>query len=186
MMRALIRFGLLLVAVIALAACSTTQTATTLATPADGQPRTAGPGDTVMSFQSTRPMPNIVGGADIWGRTVNAGGTTVRYLGSQGGRATFERIDVAVQSNETTMSHTPLILPTTSRTTVQGSVGMTPISGTATSTSTQIISARGSSQYTTMAQPIRFSLGRGQNTVIEGRTLTVTQVNASSVVYTIE
>lgn len=180
MMKAFIRFGLLLIAVVALAACSTTQTAT------DGQPRTAGPGDTVMSFQSTRPMPNIVGGADIWGRTVNAGGTTVRYLGSQGGRATFERIDVAVQSNETTMSNTPLILPTTSRTTVQGSVGMTPVSGTAMTTSTQVIPARGSSQYATMAQPVRFSLGRGQSTVIEGRTLTVTQVNASSVVYTIQ
>lgn len=186
MMRIFIRFGLLLIAVVALAACSTTQTSTTLVTPADGQPRTAGPGDTVMSFQSTRPLPNIVGQADIWGRTVNAGGTTVRYLGSQGGRATFERIDVAVQSNETTMSSTPLIVPTTSRTTVQGSVGMTPVLGTATSSSVQVIPARGSSQYATMAQPIRFSLGRGQSTVIEGRTLTVTQVNASSVIYTIE
>lgn len=186
MIRAFIRFGLLLVAVVALAACSTTQTATTLAMPADGQPRTAGPGDTVMSFQSTRPMPNIVGGADIWGRTVNAGGTTVRYLGSQGGRATFERIDVAVQSNETTMSHTPLILPTSSQTTVQGNIGMTPVSGTATSSSVQVIPARGSSQYATMAQPIRFSLGRSQSTVIEGRTLTVMQVNSNSVVYAIE
>lgn len=52
MLRTIIRFGLLLVA-----ACSTTQTTTALSTPADGQPRTAGPGDTVMSFQSTRPMP---------------------------------------------------------------------------------------------------------------------------------
>lgn len=35
-------------------------------------------------------------------------------------------------------------------------------------------------------QSVRFSLGRGQSTVIEGWTRTITQVHASSVVYTIE
>lgn len=186
MMKALIRFGLLVVAVLALAGCSTTQTTTTLAVPADGQPRTAGPGDTVIAFQSSRPLPNVFGQADIWGRTVNAGSTTVRYLGTRGGRASFERTDVAVQSNATTMTESPLILPTTSRTSMQGGVGTTPVWATATSTSTQFIPARGSSQYATMVQPIRFSLGVGQSTVIEGTTLTVTQVNANSVVYTID
>lgn len=185
-MRAFIRFGLLLTAVLVLAGCSTTQTTTTLATPADGQPRTAGPGDTVLTFQSTRPLPNIVGAADIFGRTVNAGGMTVRYLGTQGGRAMFERVDVTIQSNATTMSETPLIVPNTTRTTVQGSVGTTPVWGTATSSSTQVLPARGSSQHATMAQPVRFSLGNGQSTVIEGRTLTVRQVNANSVVYVVQ
>lgn len=185
-MKRILKCTIVLISAASLAACSTTQTTSKLTTQADGQQRAAGPGDTVMALQSTRPLPNIVGGADIFGRTVNAGGTTVRYLGSQGGRATFERIDVAVQSNATTMSETPLVLPTTSRTTVQGNIGMTPVSGTATSTSTQVIPARGSSQYAAMAQPIRFSLGQGQSTVIAGSTLTVIQVQANLVVYTVE
>lgn len=185
-MKVFIRTGLLLIAAIGLAACSTTQTTTKLSTSANGQPRMAGPGDTVMAFQSTRPLPNIVGKADIFGRTVNASGTTVRYLSSQGGRATFERIDVVVQGDATTMSETPLVLPTTSRTSVQGNIEMTRMSGTATTTPTQVVPARGSSQYATMAQPIHFSLGQGQKTVIAGTTLTVIQVNASSVVYTVE
>jgi len=186
-MKAFIRCGLFLIAVAVLAACSSTQTTTTtLATRAGGQGRAAGPGDTVMAFQSTRPLPNIVGQADIFGRTVNAGSTTVRYIGTKQGRAMFERVDVAVQSNATTMSETPLIVPSTTRTNVQGQVGSTSVWGTATSTSTQVLPARGSSQYATATQPIRFSLGNGQSTVIEGKTLTVVQVNANSVFYTVK
>lgn len=176
----------MLLSALTLAACNSVETKTTLATPATGQVRTAGPGDVVMNFQSRRSLPNAFGRADLFGRTTNAGGTTLRYVGSRGGQAVFERNDVQVTSNATTMSETPLILPTTSRTNIHGSVGHVPVSGTATSTSYQFIPARGSSQYATAQRPIQFGLGSGQSVTIEGRTLRVVRVGPASVEYRVE
>lgn len=178
--------GVVLFSALMLAACNSVETTTSLETPASGQARTAGPGDVVMSFQSRRSLPNAFGRADLFGRTTNAGGTTVRYVGSRGGQAVFERNDVQVTSNATTMSETPLILPTTSRTNIHGSVGTVPVSGTATTTSSQFIPARGSSQYATAQRPIQFTLGSGQSVTVEGRTLRVMSVGAASVEYRIE
>lgn len=104
------------------ASCSPVETKTSLVTPAGSQIRSAGPGDVIMSFQSRKALPNVVGGADIFGRTTNAGGTTVRFIGTRGSRAVFERTDVTVESNATTMSESPMIIPQSTTTTVQGTV----------------------------------------------------------------
>lgn len=176
----------LLLSALTLASCNSVETKTSLVTPATGQVRTAGPGDTVMSFQSRRALPNAFGKADVFGRTTNAGGTTVRYVGTRGRQAIFERTDVQVTSDATTMSETPLILPTTSQTNISGSVGHVPVSGTATTTSSQFIPARGSSQYATASRPIQFGLGSGQSVTIEGRTLRVVRIGAASVEYRVE
>lgn len=176
----------LLLSVLALAACNSVETKTSLVTPATGRVMSAGPGDVVMSFQSKRALPNAFGKADVFGRTTNAGGTTVRYVGTRGGQAVFERSDVEVTSNATTMSETPLILPTTTRTNIDGTVGRYSVSGTATSTSSQFIPARGSSQYATASRPIQFSLGKGQSVKIFGRTLRAVRVGPASVDYHIE
>ncbi len=168
------------------AGCAPVETKTTMNTPAGSQIRSAGPGDVVMSFQSRKALPNIVGGADIWGRTTNAGGTTVRFVGTQGSRAVLERTDVVVESNATTMTESPMIIPTTTRTTVHGSVGMTPVSGTARSTSYEYIPPRGSSQYATSQRPIAITLGSGQSVSIQGRTLRVVNVAPNALKYVVE
>lgn len=184
-MKGLVRNTALLF-ILSLAACNSVETKTRLDTPVTGQLRTAGPGDTVLSFQSRRSLPNAFGRADLFGRTTNAGGTTVRYIGTSGGQAIFERTDVQITSNATTMSETPLILPQTTNTALYGSVGNVPVSGNATSTSYQFIPARGSSQYASMQRPIQFGLGSGQQVTVEGRKLTVVAVGASSVNYKVE
>ncbi|MCK7612353.1 hypothetical protein [Roseibium sediminicola] len=171
---------------LALTACNSVETKTSLVTPTTHSVRTAGPGDVVMSFGSRRSLPNAFGKADAFGRTTNAGGTTVRYVGSRGGNAIFERTDVAVTSDATTMSETPVVIPSTTRTNISGTVGTVPVSGTATSTSYKFIPARGSSQYATQSRPIQFSLGKGQSVKVSGRTLRVVGVGASSVDYRIE
>lgn len=171
---------------LALTACNSVETRTSLVTPATDNVMTAGPGDVVLSFQSRRSLPNAFGKADLFGRTTNAGGTTVRYVGSRGGQAVFERTDVEVVSDATTMSETPLMLPNTTRTNISGSVGTVPVSGTATSTSYEFIPARGSSQHATASQPIQFSLGSGQSVKISGRTLRVIRVGSVSVDYRVE
>lgn len=178
------RFATFLVSALALTACSPVETKTALVTPASGQIRSAGPGDVVMNFQSRRSLPNIVGKADLFGRTTDAGRTTVRYLGTR--QAIFERSDILVESNATTMSETPLILPTTTNTNINGTVGGMPVSGTASSTSYRYIPPRGSSQYATAAQPIQLALGAGQSVSIEGRLLRIVRVSPNGVEYRIE
>lgn len=180
------RFATFLVSALALTACSPVETKTALVTPASGQIRSAGPGDVVMNFQSRRPLPNIVGKADLFGRTTDAGRTTVRYLGTRGNQAIFERSDILVESNATTMSETPLILPSTTNTNISGTVGGMPVSGTASSTSYKYIPPRGSSQYATATQPIQLALGAGQSVRIEGRLLRVVRVSGNSVDYRVE
>lgn len=61
-----------------LTACNSVDTKTSLVTPVTNNLMTAGPGDVVMSFQSRRSLPNAFGRADLFGRTTNAGNTTVR------------------------------------------------------------------------------------------------------------
>lgn len=173
-------------AVLALSSCAAVETKTAMTTPATNQVREAGPGDVVMSFESRRSLPNIVGKADIWGRTTNAGGTTVRFVGSNGRQAIFERSDVVVETNATTMTESPMIIPQTTTTNVQGTVGMTPVSGTATSTSYRFIPPRGSSQYATARRPIRIAVGSGQSVVVQGRTLKVLSASPNSVRYVIQ
>jgi hypothetical protein len=103
-----------------LSSCAAVETKTTMTTRATSQPRQAGPGDVVMSFESRKALPNIVGQADIWGRTTSAGGTTVRFIGTRGQQAVFERSDVVVEGNATTMTESPMIIPQTTTTNVQG------------------------------------------------------------------
>ncbi|MCL7999969.1 hypothetical protein M8994_17170 [Brucella sp. 21LCYQ03] len=176
----------LVISTLGLAACAPIETKSSLVTPITASVMSAGPGDTVMKLQSRRALPNAFGKADLFGRTTNAGGTTVRFVGSRGGQAMFERTDVDVESNATTMSETPLVLPHTTRTNIDGSVGTAPISGTATSTSYQFVPARGSSSYATASRPIQFSLGKGESVKIVGKTLRIVRVGAASVEYRIE
>jgi len=176
----------ILISGIALTACAPVVTKTSLTTPASSSTLTAGPGDVVMSFQSKKALPNALGKADLFGRTTNAGGTTVRYVGSRGGQAVFERTDIQIVSNATTMSETPLIVPTTTNTRVTGVVGHTPVSGQATSTSYKYVPARGSTEYATAQRPVTFSLSAGEKTSVADRTLRVVRVQPSSVEYRIE
>ncbi len=169
-----------------LAACAPVETKTTLTTPVTSQVRTAGPGDVVMSFQSRRSLPNIVGKADLFGRTTNAGGTTVRFVGIRGQQAVFERSDVDVESNATTMTESPMVIPQTTTTNISGTYGNVPVSGTATSRSYQFIPPRGSSQYAVAQRPIYVTLGRERSVTFQGRTLKVVGLTGSSVSYVVE
>ncbi|MGE6784408.1 hypothetical protein ACQKGL_18015 [Ensifer adhaerens] len=99
--------GIVVAMFLIVASCAPVETKTRLVTLAGSQVRSAGPGDVVMSFQSRKALPNIVGGADIWGRTTNAGGTTVRFIGARGSKAVLERTDVVMESNATTMTESP-------------------------------------------------------------------------------
>ena len=168
------------------AACSPVEKQATLATPSVGTARSAGPGDTVLEFDLKKPLPNAFGKADLFGRTTYAGRTSVRFLGSEGSVAVFERSDLNVESDATTMSQTPLIIPQTSSTSMTGMVGHMPVSGTAESTSYSVVGPRPSRPYASAAQPLVIRLAAGQSVPIEGHTLSVIKVGAASVQYRID
>jgi len=170
----------------ALAACAPIETKTMLLTPADGQVRSAGPGDTVIAFQMQRSLPNAFGHADIFGRTTNAGRTIVRYMGTQDSQAIFERSGIAVASDATTMNSSPFVIPQTSSTTMTGSVGTTPISGSSTTTSYQVVPPQGASEYAMAERPIQIRISDGQSVTMEGRTLRVIRVSPTSVDYVVQ
>jgi len=146
----------------------------------------AGPGDTVISLELRRPLPNIFGKPDIFGRTISAGQTAVRFLGTEGSRAVFERSDIVISNDATTMSQTPLFIPQTTTTQVYGSVGGVPMNGTATSNSLQVIGPWPSTQYGTAESPVRIMLGSGERVTIQGKTLHVIHVSPTSVEYIVE
>lgn len=151
-----------------------------------GTARMAGPGDTVMDFRVTKPLPNAFGQADIFGRTTSAGNVSVRYLGNQDGRAVFERSDISVESNATTMNQTPMMIPQTSETRVSGMIGSTPVSGNATSTSYSYVGPRPTTGYATASRPLEFALRPGESVRIEGRSLTVIGIAGTSVEYRVD
>ncbi|MGQ4274952.1 hypothetical protein [Terrihabitans sp. B22-R8] len=166
-------------------ACTPVERRTELTSAVAGRELTAGPGDVVMEFKATKPLPNAFGSADIFGRTTDAGRTIVRFVGSQGRSAIFERSDISVESNATTMNQTPLVMPQTSHTNVQGMVGGTPVTATSTSTSYSVVGPRPTSSYATASAPIMISLAEGQSAPIQGRVLKVIQVSATSIVYSV-
>src|SRR5262249_14354434 len=87
-----------------------------------------------MDIKRTESLPNIAGKADLFGRTRETGRVTVRFVGIEDNQAIFLRQDVVIQNNETTMSRSPMVMPTYQNTTLSGNVGVVPVSGTATTT----------------------------------------------------
>lgn len=170
----------------ALSACTPVEQRSDLVSSSAGVTMTAGPGDTVMDFQLSRPLPNAFGQADIFGRRTSAGRTVVRFVGVHNGAAVFERSDISIQSNATTMTETPLIVPNVSRTNVDGMVGGRHVSGTETATSYSVVGPRPTQQVVSAARPITVTLSAGQSAPIQGKTLQVIQVSAQSVTYRVQ
>jgi hypothetical protein len=89
-----------------------------------GTPLTASVGDTVLRVSREKNLPNIMGKADMFGRTTPTGVETVQYLGAKDGKAFFKRRTVNVETGATTMNSTPLVIPNTATTTHSGSVNV--------------------------------------------------------------
>jgi hypothetical protein len=169
-----------------LAACNPVQkNAQLITTAAPGQPMSAGPGDTVMDVKVTKSLPNAFGNADLFGRTTDAGRVTVQYVGSQGKTANLIRQNILIETNETTMTRTPLIIPNTQTTTMNSTVGTTPISASATTQSYSVIGPRTPQGYTQASPAIPIAVHEGQSVTLEGRTLTILRVQPNGVEYSV-
>jgi len=67
-------------------------------------------GGAIATIRKDRDLPNAFGGADIYGRTVDAGFTRVIYRGrAADGSVLVEQVNVDVQSNASTLTRPPII-----------------------------------------------------------------------------
>ena len=146
-----------------------------LATPPSGH---ADPGDLVMEIRLTEALPNAFGAPDVFGRRRPAGRVVVQYLGIQNGMAYFSRQSTAVSSNETTMTLTPLLIPRSSQTIINGQIGTQTFSGTATTSGTTIVGPRPHSETQIELPPFAIGVKAGGVLRAEGLALRVLRVNS--------
>jgi hypothetical protein len=137
----------------------------------------ADPGDLVMDVKVTEALPNVFGAPDIFGRRRPAGGIVVQYLGIKDGMAYFSRQSTAISSNETTMTRTPLFIPHSSQTIVNGQIGTQTFSGTATTSGDTIVGPRPHSESQIELPPFAIGVKVGGVLRVEGLALRVLRVN---------
>lgn len=150
-----------------------------------GGSATAGPGDTVLDIRVVRPLPNAFGKADVFGRTTDAGRVVVRYIGSHDGMAVFTRQDLLIDSNETTMSRTPLLIPSISTTTTSGVVGGTPFSAQQSAPGYIVVPPRPSQRATGALDPITLRAQAGAHILVEGHKIEIYRVESDFIQYVI-
>jgi hypothetical protein len=138
----------------------------------------ADPGDLVMDINMTEALPNAFGGPDIFGRRRAAGRTVVQYLGIKDGTAYFVQQSVAVSSNKTTTTRTPLLLPHSSQTIINGQIGTQTFRGTATNSGTMIVGPRPHSESQIGLAPLTTGVKLGGSMRVAGHELRVLRVNS--------
>jgi hypothetical protein len=112
----------------------------------------------------------------------------VQYGGLRNGKVVLLRSGVATQSDATTMSQTPLVVPTTRTTHISGSVGSSDINATATSSGTAYIPPR-TANVTTLQNPvipIEVDWRTSPRVPIAGRVLVIQQADPTSITFVIE
>ncbi len=172
---------------LAAASCSPIEQQASVARPAvAGRAYVAGAGDTVLDLRQTQSLPDITGKADIFGRTRDAGRVIVRFVGLEGNQALFVRQDVVIQSNETTMSQTPVLLPDYQVSTVSGSVGTIPVSATRTTVGTPVyVPPSPSSSYPIQAGQVQLAAPIGGSVLVEGQRLRVLRMVEGGIEYSV-
>jgi hypothetical protein len=148
----------------------------------------AGPGDTIVTVNQRKSLPNAFGKADVFGRTTPTGMVTVQYLGAQGSRARFVRTGVVIETGATTMNSTPIIIPNYQTTTTTGMVGRVPVSGTSTTVGPPTVIQPTPPQPQTMSQPsvtFEVDLRQSQNFAVAGTTVRILSASPAELVYEI-
>ena len=172
-------------AALLLMSCTSVQQQTLVSTP-EKQQMTVGIGDVVLRVEGRESLPNVFGKADLFGRTRPTGFTTINFNGMQGDKVMLLRSGVTTQSDATTMNSTGMIVPTSQNTNFYGSVGTTPISGTASTQSQVYIPPTGSTILSMQNQTIQISVNWKVDPRIFQSGKTIVIDNANSLTYHVE
>lgn len=160
-----------------------------------GTPLAASVGDTVLQVSREKNLPNVMGKADIFGRTTPTGVETVQYLGARDGKAFFKRRTVNIETGATTMNSTPVVIPNVARTTHSGSVnvygsggsGFGSYSGTSTTVGPPTVIPAHPPAPTVMDEGsllLSVDLSRKPTQLsVAGKTLTILQADSAKLLY---
>lgn len=143
----------------------------------------AGPGDVVIRVNKQRNLENVFGASDIYGRKTNEGFSEVRFAGVDAdGTLVFFRTDVAIATNETTLTRTPF------QSSVASTSGNISPSGSFSSITTSQSLGRPSDYHAIIpAGSIEIRLPKGAQTLIfEGFTVSIMRADAGSVAYSLQ
>jgi hypothetical protein len=172
---------------VVLTACGAIEYQSDLIKPAvTGRSYLAGVGDTVLDLKQTQSLPNAFGKADLFGRTRDAGRVTVRFVGLDGNQAVFVRQDVAIQSNETTLTQGPQIVPTYQGSTVYGSIGAVPVSGNSETWGIGWVPPANAYSYPMQAGQLQLATPVGGSVLVEGRRLHVLRSLGDAIEYSVD
>lgn len=178
--RYFVRFWALLCVCVMLTSFAAAQQTNRVVSPLN-QTTTVGVGDTVLRAKSVESLPNVFGLPDIFGRTRPTGLTIVQYGGLQNGKVVLLRSGTSVQSDATTMSQTPIFLPTQ---------GTTIINGVATTTTSGgvYIPPRPSNVIATAQPvvPVVVNWKTSPRVPLAGRVIVIHAASATSLTYHIE
>lgn len=171
---------------VSLAACASIESKPYLSQPV-GQSLQTGVGGVIVRVDRKRNLENAFGRADVFGRKTYEGFSELRFMGVHNGQVAIRRVDVAVHSDETTMSRSGIYVPNNSTATTTGMIGTEPFSATT--------NVRGAGTYipprpanVSVSAPnhIDFLAPIGQPLPFEGVIVTVTAATPVSVSYSIQ
>lgn len=149
-----------------------------------GEQNIAGKGDAVVTIQNSESMPNAFGGADIFGRTRPTGTTTLYYAGMRQGKARFNRRDVLIDSQKTTMNSSPVVINPSSQTYYSGNVGGIPYSGSAYTDAYPIVLPPGSPDDRIVGvRDMTITVPIGETVVAGGTSFTVLSATPNQVTF---
>lgn len=153
-----------------------------------GQELYAGKGDVVIRVNQEQSLPNAFGQADVFGRKTTTGATIVQYLGIEGSKALFLKSGTSIDSGETTMSRTGLLVPTSDTAYASGMVGNTPVSATATKNSHVYIPPTPASSYSNSLAPvtIRIDMKKDRKFSVGGHIIEVLEASENTIRYVIK
>jgi hypothetical protein len=174
-------------------ACATLEHSTKAEQPIDKQ-IICGIGDVILKIDKRRNLENAFGKADVFGRKTNEGYSEVRFAGVEpNGEVVLYRKDVAIMTNETTMSRTLPFSTTTgvARSTLSGNYSGTTntgnISGTSQANISSIAVAPAKDYHIVVpAETIPIRVSPGENRVpIEGHLIEIIKATPVSLEYRI-
>lgn len=182
----LIKRSATLLLAVSLAACSTIQSKPYLSQ-RTGQLLRVGVGGVIAHVDRKRNLENAFGRADVFGRKTNEGFAELRFMGVNDGKVAIRRVDVAVYSDETTMSRSGDYIPNTSTATTTGMIGTSPFMATTNvSGPGTYIPPRPANVSVSAPNVIDFLAPIGQPLPFEGVTVTITAADSVSVSYSIQ
>lgn len=142
----------------------------------------------ILRAEGRESLPNAFGNADLFGRTRPTGVSTVQFAGLRGDKILLLRSGVSIASDATTMNSTPSIVPTSSTSTISGTVGNSAFEARGTTSGLAYIPARGSTTVSAQQPtlPIEVDWRRNPRVPMAGRVIVIEAADATALTYRIE